>query len=741
MTGGEAGGRPVRLPVIAAVAIGLSAAGVAIESADLFPRLRFAIQRQLTELPSTQAVPRDAIVRGLPLLSVYLQPDDLTELLENKLEHGAKWERQASVSYFDEGRLRFAAEAGVRVHGGGSRLTSRNQSFRLFFRRRYGTRAFAPRLLFGPTSDPLQRLVVHNDVRKDPADGEIWHLVNPLAYDLARRLGCITSETKPARFFLNGEDQGLYVLSEHFDDEYFDSHMPGRRISMDFEKMEALRDWVDALKPLTMETVTAQIDIDNLTSWFLAVLFAGTRDAYQGPGQFLDESRERGGWFWVAWDLDGSFREWDLDSFQYLLERLGERPRGRRANEPRAFVLTTLIAEDAAFRDYLAARIDTMLNHQLTPSYLEERRAHYSILAPRFGVAETGYLRRLAEFFDKRPSFLREVAEQWLNTAPGVPVSVRRLDHGALIVDGYSSPSEYRGIYFPGREVVIRLPDGRAQWYVNGRLVSQNAELRVRADRPLEIAAATASGAAVLPPEKPLAVRADDGPANPTPVRWQRIPAGEFVAGCATRDDSCQGNEWPRKAIAFPSGFELMDAEVTVDQYRAFAEASGRPLPRQPRWSGPGHPVVNVTWAESAAFCTSVGGRLPTEAEWEYAARGGRSEFAWPTGETFVRDAVNGVQIRGRDKWGATAPVRSLPAGAFGLFDMAGNVWEWTSDSYREAAAWESARDAADSDDAGLKTIRGGSWDSTPPNLRVTRRLGLSASGRHNLYVGFRCAR
>lgn len=739
MSCGDADGRVLGLPALAAIAIALTAAGVAIESADLFPRLRFAVQRHISELPSTQAVaPRESL-RGLPLLSVYLQPDHLAELLDNRLEHGRRWERPATVSYFDDGRLRFSAQAGVRVHGGGSRINSPNQSFRLFFRRQYGTPAFAPGLLFGPGSDPLQRLVVHNDVRRDPDDGQIWHLVNPLAYDLARRIGCITPDTKPARFFLNGEDQGLYVLTEHFDDEYFESRMPGRRIAMNFEEMDALRARLEAAKPLTMDVVARHIDIGNLTSWFLAVLFAGTRDPYQGPGQFLDEDRDRGGWFWVTWDLDWSFRTWDLDSFQYLLERPGERPRGRRANEPRAFVLTTLIAEDAAFRDFLAARIDTMLNHQLTPAFVEERRAHYATVAAQFGVAETGSLQRLKDFLQKRPSVVRQTAEQWLNTAPGVNVTIRRPDHGRLIVDGYNSPSEHHGIYFPGREVVVRVPDGRARWYVNGGLVSEGAELRVRADRTQDIAAVTGSGTAVLPAGKPAPADTGDDPPRPMPVRWRTIPSGEFVAGCAARDDMCEENEWPRKLVALRGSFELMDAEVTVEQYRAFAEASGRTMPRQPGWNGPQHPVVNVTWAEAAAFCASHGGRLPTEAEWEYAARGGRSDFAWPSGESLVRDAVNAVEIDGRDRWGATAPVRSFPAGTFGLFDMAGNVWEWTADWYREAAAWEGAREISHSGD--LKTIRGGSWDSTPPNLRVTRRLGLSMRGRHNLYVGFRCAR
>ncbi|HXW04628.1 MAG TPA: CotH kinase family protein, partial [Vicinamibacterales bacterium] len=414
-------GRLAGLLALAGAALALSAVGAAIELADVFPKLRFAVQRNQGELPSTQAVDPREVVRGLPLLSIHLQPDHLQELMEHKMEHGRQWERPATLSYFEEGRLRFAGEAGVRVHGGGSRITSPQQSFRVFFRRQYGSLHFPPGLLFGPDSHPLKRLVVHNDVRRS-ADGMPWRLANPLAYDFARKIGCITPETRPARFFLNGEDQGLYVLTEHFDDEYFETHRPGRRVTMEIDDMEALRDRLEAIRPLRMEAVAEFLDLDNVTSWFLAAVFAASRDAYQGPGQFLDESLDRAGWFWVTWDLDESFRDWDLDSFQYLLERVGERPKGRRASEPRSFVLSTLISEDPEFRAYLAGRIDTMLNHQLTRDFVEERRAHYAGVAARFGVPDTRYIERQRSFLEKRPAFVRMIAEQWLNTPPSLPV-------------------------------------------------------------------------------------------------------------------------------------------------------------------------------------------------------------------------------------------------------------------------------------------------------------------------------
>jgi hypothetical protein len=340
-----------RLWLLAACAAALAIGGAAVERADLFPLLRFAVQRGSKELASSRAVDMREIVRGTPLLSMYMPPADLQDLLAHKMEHGRAWEREADISYFDKGVLRFAGQVGVRIHGGGSRVTSVKQGFRLFFRRQYGATKLPAGVPFDVPVDPLRRLVVHNDVRRD-ADGSEWHLVNPLAYDYARRIGGITPETRPVTFLLNGEKQGLYVLTEHFDDEYFEAHRPGHRVTMKIEDMERLRDRVDATRPMTLDALRAMIDMDNLTTWFLSVAFCATRDAYQGPGQFLDESLDRGGWFWVTWDLDQSFRDWDLDSFQYLLERVGERPRGRRESEPRGVILTTLIAEDAAFRAY-----------------------------------------------------------------------------------------------------------------------------------------------------------------------------------------------------------------------------------------------------------------------------------------------------------------------------------------------------------------------------------------------------
>ncbi|HET7618837.1 MAG TPA: SUMF1/EgtB/PvdO family nonheme iron enzyme [Vicinamibacterales bacterium] len=724
---------------LAGASAALVLAGALVERADLFPRLRFAIQRDGRELASSRAVDPRWVVRGQPLLSIYLPPPVLNDLLAHKMEHGRDWEREADVSYYDDGQLRFAGQAGLRVHGGGSRITSPRQSFRLFFRRKYGQTRLPPGVPFGVRIDPLRRLVVHNDVRRD-RDGSMWHLVNPLAYDLARRIGAITPETEPARLLLNGDDQGLYVLTEHFDDEYFQAHLPDHRVSMRAADMERLRDQVDALRPMTLDGLRPLIDMDNLTTWFLGVLFCATRDAYQGPGQFLDESADRGGWFWVTWDLDQSFRDWDLDSFQYLLERVGEEERGRRGSEPRGVILTTLIGEDPAFRAYFEEKFDAMLNHQLTPAFVSERFAHYATVAASFDVESTAYVDRERTFFERRRGFLRGVAEQWLNTPPSVAVHVERVDGGTLTIDGFREATPYSGEYFPGRDVIVSDPDGGSlRWFVNGRFVQEGRELRMRADGPLAIAGTTRGSIETsAPPAPPPSITHG----APQPIAWARIPGGTFQMGCAPRDGTCAPNERPR-ARATVAPFEMMTKEVTVAQYAAYARGAGQAMPRQPHWNGDAQPVVNLTWVEARAFCASTGGRLPTEAEWEFAARG-NGETVYPWGDDYRRERANIIGTTPPvDPWLHTAPVGSFPATAYGLFDMIGNVWEWTADWYREGEGWtvQPSTPPDRSSTAYLKTVRGGSWDNRRENVRISRRVGLSPDGRHNYYVGVRCAR
>jgi formylglycine-generating enzyme required for sulfatase activity len=712
-----------------------------LESADLFPLWRFAVQWSPAALPSSRAVPVTEVASGVPVLSLTLDEADLndpaTGLLPNKREHGEEWERQGSVSYFENGKLIFASGVGVRIHGGGSRITSPRPGFRLYFRRKYGPREAPPGVFFSPAAQPVRRIVVHDDVRRD---GKInWQFANPLAYDISRAIGAIAPETKPVRFFLNGEYYGPFVLTERFDERFFAAHWGYDDILLSQDAMNKLWEWVRTTRPLTMANVSQHVNIDNLTRWFVAVAFTATRDAYQGPGQFLDRTKATGGWFWVNWDMDQSLRDWNLDSYQYLLERVAEGRRGRNPAEPRSVILSKLIAEDPLYRDYLKRVVQRALNHQLTQAFLMERYEHYLSAATELQVRRLEYLPRLRQFLERRRDFFRLTSEQWLNTGPSQRVTVTAPANVDVVIEGERVKSGYEGLYFPDIELTVDIGGehrrGFTGWHVNGRLIPGTAPLKFKAEQHTQIEAVfnndvhtSVDAAAEMAP----------GAISPPAARavWRTIPAGESWMGCVPGDDRCDAAENPRVRSTFAQPFEMLDREVSTDDFRAFAVAASRAVPRQPEWYADGtHPVVNVTWSEAAAYCEWAGGRLPTEAEWEHAARGRLDGKLFPWGDEFTGQANARHNLK-TEQFDFTAPVASFPPNAFGLYDMAGNVWEWTSSAFTMTHASAPAGDGYD-----MRIIKGGGWDNLISRLRVSERAALSRQGRHNLYVGFRCVR
>ena len=217
------------------------------------------------------------------------------------------------------------------------------------------------------------------------------------------------------------------------------------------------------------------------------------------------------------------------------------------------------------------------------------------------------------------------------------------------------------------------------------------------------------------------------------------IPEGTFVMG----DDKGNEDERPQHVVSL-SAYEIDRFETTVQQFRDFvkttlyqtgAEKAGNPITRTwqvdntpERWD---HPVRLVSWWDADAYCRWRGKRLPTEAEWEYAARGGdQRKFPWGNEYDLTRLPS-----------GDTAPVGFFSGGVspFGVYDMAGNVWEWTEDWYDAAAyATSGVRDPRASKATDQKTIRGGGFNSTADDVRVTRRIRNFPTTFHP-DVGFRC--
>ena len=307
-----------------------------------------------------------------------------------------------------------------------------------------------------------------------------------------------------------------------------------------------------------------------------------------------------------------------------------------------------------------------------------------------------------------------------------------------LIIEDERVKDGYRGIYFPDLEMSVAVSDenraGHTGWRINGRVVPGAAPLAFRADRPTHIEAlfeGSPPGPAVPPSEVAAAA-----PPPPARLVWRTIPAGTFWMGCVPGDTRCGSGEKPRVEARIPAPFQMLDREVAAGDFAAFAAATGRQMPRQPEWyADAAHPVVNATWDEAQAYCAWAGGRLPSEEEWEYAARGGLDGRLFPWGDEFTGQA-NAQHNLPAETWQFTSPVGSFPPNGYGLHDMAGNVWEWTSSPHR------ATHDSAVRDDGyDVRTIKGGSWNNLVRHIRLSERDARSRQGRHNLYVGFRCIR
>ncbi len=227
----------------------------------------------------------------------------------------------------------------------------------------------------------------------------------------------------------------------------------------------------------------------------------------------------------------------------------------------------------------------------------------------------------------------------------------------------------------------------------------------------------------------------------PVPGEWAWVPAGSFEMGAVLGDGSGFADEQPRHTVTLTRGLWIQVTPVTFAQYRVFAEAAGRPMPHVPNWADDSHPVVGVTWNDAVAFCAWAGGRLPTEAEWERAARGGVAGQRYPWGPDISHDNANFDGTGGRDQWAKSSPVGSFPANGFGLFDMAGNVWQWCADWYDERRyAHSPPVDPKGPAEGKARVVRGGCWTSDPGRLRTSYRFSVDPSDSQ-VTIGFRCVR
>lgn len=236
------------------------------------------------------------------------------------------------------------------------------------------------------------------------------------------------------------------------------------------------------------------------------------------------------------------------------------------------------------------------------------------------------------------------------------------------------------------------------------------------------------------------------------------IPAGSFRMGCVIGRDvpsDCDRRELPAHRVAIAEPFALSVYEATFADWEACANAGGcnQYRPEDGGWGRGNRPVINVSWEDARSYAswlsrqTGATYRLPSESEWEYAARAGtQTPYSW--GDAWEHKAPPIGRNRANCGWcgsrwdnDRTAPAGSFPPNPWGLYDMHGNVWEWTED------CWNSSYRGAPSDgsawlrgDCSVRMLRGGAWFSYPVDLLATNRSEATIGNRYS-GGGFRVAR
>lgn len=252
-------------------------------------------------------------------------------------------------------------------------------------------------------------------------------------------------------------------------------------------------------------------------------------------------------------------------------------------------------------------------------------------------------------------------------------------------------------------------------------------------------------------------------------IEWISVPSGEFTMGSLPTDPHAQVDEQPQHAV-YLDVYEIGKYEITNAQYLAFMDAGGYDSSAywtpegwtwrttysitEPYWwsegeynSGtafPHYPVVGVSWHEVHAFCQWIGGRLPTEAEWEKAARGTDPTNYWPWGSTWDPSKCNSYYNEEPDTFVYTSPVGYFSAGQspYGIYDMAGNVWEWVNDWYQ--ADYYSVTlysNPVGPDTGAFRVFRGGGWGNIGNYLCRTADRRYHDPVGCNMVIGFRPAR
>ena len=227
---------------------------------------------------------------------------------------------------------------------------------------------------------------------------------------------------------------------------------------------------------------------------------------------------------------------------------------------------------------------------------------------------------------------------------------------------------------------------------------------------------------------------------DPVPANFVFVQGGTFQMGSNDGDS----DEKPVHTVTV-SSFYISKYEVTFAEYDKFCDATGRSKPDDEGWGRGNRPVINVSWNDATAYCqwlsqqTGQTYRLPTEAEWEYAARGGVETRQGVSLKYAGSNDIGEVAWDWYNSGDKTHPVGTKSPNSLGIYDMSGNVWEWCNDWY-DSYPSSSQTNPTGASSGSSRVVRGGSWNNIAAGCRVALRNLYTPTSSY-FYIGFRVAR
>ncbi|MFT5114209.1 MAG: hypothetical protein ACI8P9_003543 [Parasphingorhabdus sp.] len=425
-----------------------------------------------------------ALPKGIPVISIYTPNASLHDpnsgLLNHRDKRGQMWERNADISWFENGQHHFSTSAGLRFHGGKSR-TNYN-SWRLYFGKSRGGSSSHPSQIFDNRVQ-LKTLVVHHT--DWPVD---MPLNNSLGFEVCKLLGCAVPESRLALFYLNGKRQGIVYLTEHQSWRQWAQRTDtsisrlfrfksgnGAADSNAFSSM--VRSFLRSPQSLTMAQVAQQIDIEQFSLHMLAHFYTANGDFCQGIAVLEKTPSQKIRWQFVAWDMDHGF-SWfpnrsnpkNLPGWQ---EGGLEKAFTTYKSCPRRDLIQRLLKDDPTYRNYFAKLLANSLNFHLSEPILSVRVRHLVSELESGGYSQTKNLQtELLEFIQNRGAFLREEARVLLGL--GEITTILNSGNIPFKLNGFDLHPGKSTQYFAGQRIILST-NNQGTWKINKQLITTDS--------------------------------------------------------------------------------------------------------------------------------------------------------------------------------------------------------------------------------------------------------------------------